>query len=150
MLREWDGNFGLMPQPKYDERQESYNSNVFSSCLSFCIPVTNSNLERTGTIVDYLTYESYRSLLPRYYDIHVALKSLERQESIEVLALLRGTRGCEAAVPYGWAGDLNDKLTTLAKNNDHSIASTLLTHKDQVVANINETYDRYPTLNSIH
>ncbi|MBQ8005068.1 MAG: hypothetical protein IJ303_01995, partial [Clostridia bacterium] len=146
VLREWDGKFGLLPQPKFDEKQEDYNSNIFSSCLSFCIPKTNMNTERTGIIVDYLTYESYRSLLPRYYDIHVALKSLERQESVEVLAHIRGTRGCEVAVPYGWAGDLNSKLSELCKNNEKAIASTLETYKDQVKANIQKTYEEYPTI----
>ena len=147
MLREWEGSFGLLPQPKYDASQESYNSNIFKSCLSFCIPNTNTNLERTGTIVDYLTYESYRSLLPRYYDIHVALKALGRQESIDVLALVRGTRGCEVAVPYGWATDLDTDLAKLAKENNLAIASTLETYKNAVVANIDKTYAEYPVLN---
>ena len=149
MLREWEGNFGLMPQPKYDENQESYNSNIFGNCLSFCIPNTNTELERTGIIVDYLTYESYRSLLPRYYDIHVALKSLERQESIEVLKLIRGTRGCEVSVPYGWTGDLNTALRTITLKNEKSIASTIQTYKDKIVANINATYAEYPDLNHV-
>lgn len=147
MLRAWEGNFGLLPQPKYDEEQENYNSNVFSSCLSFCIPQTNMDLERTGIIVDYLTYESYKSLLPRYYDIHVSLKALGKQESIDVLALIRGTRGCEVAVPFGWASELNSKLNQLAKSNELSIASTIAEYKDMVVANINATYKNYPALN---
>ncbi|MBR3966967.1 MAG: extracellular solute-binding protein [Clostridia bacterium] len=149
MLREWEGNFGLLPQPKFDATQESYNSNVFSRCLSFCVPNTNTNLERTGTIIDYLTYESYAELMPRYYDIHVALKALGKQESIDVLALVRGTRGCEVAVPFGWAKDLNDKLTSLALNNEMALASTIESYKEQVVTNINMTYEEYPTHNHV-
>ncbi len=149
MLREWEGNFGLLPQPKFDETQETYNSNIFSNCLSFCIPNTNTNLERTGTIVDYLTYQSYKELLPRYYDIHVSLKALGKQESIDVLALVRGTRGCEVAVPFGWASDLGDKLSELAINNEMSIASTIETYKDKIIANIDKTYEEYPAHNHV-
>ncbi|MBQ8005443.1 MAG: hypothetical protein IJ303_03930 [Clostridia bacterium] len=145
VLREWEGIFAVLPQPKFDAKQEAYNSNILSSCLSFCIPVTNGNTERTGIIVDYLTYESYRSLLPRYFDIHVCLKSLWRQESIDVLALIRGTLGCEAAVPYGWAGDLNSKLSELAKTNSKALDSTISAYKDRVISNINNTYAEYPT-----
>ena len=145
MLREWEGHFGLLPQPKYDENQEAYNSNVFATCLSFCIPNTNMNLERTGIIVDYLTYMSYTSLLPRYYDIHVSLKALGKQESIDVLALIRGTRGCEVAVPYGWCADLSGALKNLAVKNEHSIASTIEKYKDTVVSSIKEMYDEFPT-----
>ena len=141
MLREWEGNFGLLPQPKFDSAQEHYNSNVFSTCLSFCIPNTNTNLERTGRIVDYLTYESYAELMPRYYDIHVSLKALGKQESIDVLALIRGTRGCEVAGPFGWGGGLGNALAALAQNNEMAIASTIATYKDTIIANINRTYE---------
>ncbi len=147
MLREWEGNFGLLPQPKFDSSQETYNSNIFRNCLSFCIPNTNTNLERTGIIVDYLTYMSYASLMPRYYDIHVSLKALGKQESIDVLGLIRGTRGCEVAVPFGWAMDLNSDLAKLASNNELSIASTIEKHKESIIANINKTYEEYPKLN---
>lgn len=144
MLREWDGNFGLLPQPKFDESQETYNSNIFYNCLSFCIPHTNTNLERTGVIVDYLTYLSYAEVMPRYYDIHVALKALGRQESIDVLALIRGTRGCEVAVPFGWTSGLPSALHKLAKANEYSLVSTLETYREQVAANIDKTYSEYP------
>lgn len=146
MLREWEGNFGLLPQPKYDENQETYNSNVFSNCLSFCIPSTNRNLERTGVIVDYLTYMSYQKLLPRYYDIHVSLKALGKQESIDVLALIRGTRGCEIAVPYGWCADLNNSLKLIACRNQHTVASTIEQYKSTIVTAITEMYEEYPNL----
>ncbi len=147
MLRQWEGNFGLLPQPKFDVDQESYNSNIFTYCLSFCIPNTNTNLERTGKIVDYLTYESYADLLPRYYDIHVSLKALGKKESIDVLKHVRGTRGVEVAVPYVWASGLNNALKDLATKNEMAIASTIETYKDQVVAKIEGTYEEYPELN---
>ncbi len=150
MLREWEGKFGLMPQPKYDEAQETYNSTLFENCLSFCIPATNKNLSRTGIIVDYLTYKSYTSLLPRYYDIHVSLKALGRQESIDVLALIRGTRGIEVSVPFGWTTTLNSAMIKLAQNNEHSIASAVESARDAIIAAIDKTYAEYPALNKVN
>ncbi len=149
MLREWEGNFGLLPQPKYDASQETYNSNIFSSCLSFCIPNTNVELERTGTIVDYLTYQSYVELMPRYYDIHVSLKALGKGDSVKVLDLIRGTRGCEVAVPFTWATELQTALGKLVTTNSVAISSTIETYKDQVIANIQKTYEEYPSLKHV-
>ncbi len=146
MLREWENNFGLLPQPKFDELQSEYNSNVFSGCLSFCIPKTNTNLERTGIIVDYLTYHSYAELMPRYYDIHVGLKALGKTDSIAVLSLVRGTRGCEVAVPYGWASELSKDLGALSHEGNQAIASTIEKHREAIIANIEKTYAVYPTL----
>ncbi len=145
MLREWEGTFGLIPQPKFNEDQERYESTVFSNVLSFCIPNTNEELSRTGIIVDYLTYESYRSLLPRYYDIHVGLKALTQDESRESLALIRGTRGIEIAVPFDWTSELATKLCGLAKAGNMEIASTIETYQEACIAAIDETYATYPT-----
>ena len=149
MLREWEGHFGLLPQPKYDESQEVYNSNLFGNCLSFCIPNTNKNLSRTGIIVDYLTYKSYENLLPRYYDIHVSLKALGRQESIDVLSLIRGTRGIEVSIPFCWTNDLSTAMGKLASTNSLAIGSTIEKYRDQIVSAIDKTYAKYPVLNRI-
>ncbi len=145
MLREWEGTFGLIPQPKYTADQETYESTVFNNVLSFCIPNTNLELSRTGIIVDYLTYESYRSLLPRYYDIHVGLKALTQDESRESLALIRGTRGIEISVPFQWTYDLSTALCSLAKKGSMEIASTIETYQEACIAAINKTYEEYPT-----
>ena len=147
MLREWEGNFGILPQPKFDESQENYDSQVLNGCLSFCIPTTNVNLERTGRIVDYLTYTSYKSLLPRYYDIHVSLKALGRQESKDVLKIIRGTRGLDASNPFGWTSQLYTDLQALALEGNLALASTIETYRNQCIANIDNTYKTYPSLN---
>ena len=145
MLREWEGTFGLLPQPKFSEDQTYYESGVFKNVLSFCIPTTNTELSRTGTIVDYLTYESYKTLVPRYYDIHVGLKALTQDESRESLALIRGTRGTEISVPFDWTSDLESALRQLAMKNSNEIASTIEKYQEACISAINKTYEEYPT-----
>ena len=145
MLRAWDGTFGLVPQPKFNDEQENYESTVYINVLSFCIPNTNTELSRTGIIVDYLTYESYKSLLPRYYDVHVGLKALTKDESKESLALIRDTRGIEVSVPFLWTYDLSAALCALAQKGSMEIASTIATYQDSCIAAINKTYEEYPT-----
>ncbi|MBQ2377536.1 MAG: hypothetical protein II297_03940 [Clostridia bacterium] len=145
MLREWEGTFGLIPQPKYSEAQESYESKVMGNVLSFCIPNTNTELSRTGIIVDYLTYESYTSLVPRYYDIHVGLKALTQDESRESLAIIRGSRGIEVSVPFDWTYDLSQALVELSKAHNLDIASTIETYREACISAINKTYEEYPT-----
>ncbi len=144
MLREWEGNFGLIPQPKYNEEQETYESTVFSNVLSFCIPQTNENLSRTGIIVDYLTYSSYIDLLPKYYEIHVGLKALSKQESKDSLALIRDTRGIEVSIPFEWTSELSSALAKLAQTNKLEIGSTIERYQDACKAAIEKTYKEYP------
>ncbi|MBQ4326820.1 MAG: extracellular solute-binding protein [Clostridia bacterium] len=137
--------FGLLPQPKYDEEQDSYESSVGGNVLSFCIPATNKELARTGLIVDYLTYESYRSILPRYYDTHTGYKALTRDESCQCLEIIRNTKGLEVSVPFGWTRELSDELCSLAREGRTEIASTIETYQDACIAAIDKTYAEYPT-----
>lgn len=85
-----------------------------------------------------------------YYDIHVSLKALGRQESIDVLAFIRGTRGIEVSVPFGWTTTLNSAMIKLAQNNEHSIASTVESARDAIIAAIDKTYAEYPALNKVN
>ncbi|MBO5903751.1 MAG: extracellular solute-binding protein [Clostridia bacterium] len=141
--------FGLLPQPKYDEDQDSYESSVGDNVLSFCIPATNKELARTGLIVDYLTYESFRSMLPRYYDAHVSRKALTQDESRQCLEMIRYTKGLEVSVPYGWTRELSDELCSLAREGRTDIASTILAYHEACITAINKTYEEYPANNKV-
>ena len=149
ILRDMKGAFGLLPQPKYDEEQDSYESSVGGNVLSFCIPSTNKELARTGIIVDYLTYESYRSLLPRYYDTRLASKSLTKDESRRCLEIIRYTKGLDVSVPFGWTRDLSDELCYLAREGGTEIASTILAYHEACITAINKTYEEYPANNKV-
>ena len=46
---------------------------------------------------------------------------------------------------FSWAGDLNSKLSELAKTNSKAFDSTISAYKDRVISNINNTYAEYPT-----
>lgn len=144
ILSEKKGAFGLLPQPKYDWDQDNYESSVGGNVLSFCIPATNKELARTGFIVDFLTYESFCSMLPRYYDTHTGPKALTRNESRQCLKIIRNTKGLEVSVPYGWTRGLSDELCSLAREGRTEIASTILSYHEACVAAIDKTYEKYP------
>ena len=145
IISEKKGAFGLLPQPKYDWDQDNYESSVGGNVLSFCIPATNKELAKTGLIVDYLTYESFRSICPRYYDTHTGPKALTRDESRESLEIIRNTRGLEVSVPFEWTRELSDELCYLAREGRTDIASTILTYQEACIAAIDKTYAEYPT-----
>lgn len=136
-------SFGILPLPKYDKNQETYEAPYSSDCLAFCIPRTNDELERTGVIVDYLTYESYAEFMPRYYDVTAPKKSPLREYVIDVLALLRGCRSIEAANAYGWYDGVLTELDMMLENNTE-LDDVLASHKEKIVSAIEKTYNEYP------
>lgn len=137
-------SFGALPLPKYDEEQENYESAVVSDCLAFCIPVTNKRLERTGIIVDYLTYESYKEVIWPYLSLQVD-GGINHVAAIDVLTVIRGTRGVDPACIYGWDVELISYMEKRIKNNEPLLASDIRAYKDDIVSRIEATYSTYPS-----
>ena len=104
LLREAECNFGILPNPKYDETQSEYYNAVHAWCTtSVSIPVT-SDPERTGIILEALTAESYYTLRPAYYDVSLKTKLMRDDESGEMLDLIFGSRCYDLGHVYNWGG----------------------------------------------
>ncbi len=138
-------SYGILPLPKYDKNQETYEAPYGSDCLAFCIPRTNDELERTGVVVDYLTYQSYAEFMPRYYDVIASEKSLFRGDTIDVLALMRGCRSIEVGISYGWLGDITAELDAMVRDNDKEPTLVVDEYKDRIISAIEKTYSEYPS-----
>ena len=122
MLRESECNFGILPNPKYDEAQGEYYNAVHAWCTtSVSIPLT-SEPERTGIILEALTAESYYTLRPAYYDISLKSKLTRDDESGEMLDLIFDTRCYDLGHVYNWGG-IFDMFGTIAQKKSTAFAS---------------------------
>ena len=141
-LRDFEMEFGVLPAPKYDEGQENYQSMIATwGTLLITIPVTNPNLERTGTILDLLAYQSYVSLMEPYYDTYLTQKGARNESSAEMLAIIRDTRTLNIGFMYGWTNTLLGTLTTKLNKGDSNVASDLASQEVKIEANIEKTLD---------
>ena len=52
------------------------------------IPVYNNNLEMTGKIIEGLAAESYKQLVPAYYEVALKTKYSRDEESVRMLDLI--------------------------------------------------------------
>ncbi len=140
--RDMDETFGIAPMPKLDEAQEQYYSHRTHVCPTMTVPVTNPDPAATGIIIDALAYESYRDLLPIYYDIRVSQKGLRNEESIEMLSIIRNTRSFDIGEGYGWSEDLSAAINTMyATTNQNNIASKLDSMRGAIEKKIAKTME---------
>jgi len=118
-LRNFECNFGILPNPKYNEAQKEYYNAVHAWCTTaISIPIT-SDAERTGMILEALTAESYYTLRPAYYDVSLKTKFMRDDESGEMLDLIFRTRCYDLGHVYNWGGIFDMFGTiTLQKNKD--------------------------------
>lgn len=95
-----DFQFGVVPNPKYEATQEGYYHFIDSCAPMFSIPKQAPDMEKVGAILEYLTYQSKKCLLPAYYEQTIKTKCMSDPEGRDekMLDIVRGS------VYYSWTG----------------------------------------------
>ena len=84
-LRTMEGNFGVLPYPKYDASQEKYNSIVNGHGPLMFIPNSAPDINRTGKILEAMAIESHNLVIPAYVDLTMKTKMARDEESAEMI-----------------------------------------------------------------
>ena len=104
-MREFENPYGIIPFPKWDEAQEEYYSIVDAGCNIIAVLMTAQNTEMIGALVEALSAESWRSVMPTYCDITLSAKVARDEESSEMINMVLENRFIDFAYLYdGWSG----------------------------------------------
>ena len=140
-LRDPEFYAGLLPFPKFDESQDAYYSILAGATAG--LPITVSDPERTGTIVEALFSASARWIKPAFIQTYVENKVLRDEGSQEMFALIMDT-GRHNFVDYvDPAGQFKgyDKLVTeLLSKKSADLASRWASMKESVEQNYAEFF----------
>jgi hypothetical protein len=88
-LRAMNGDYGIIPYPKWDKDQPDYYTASQNSYSLFCIPVTCSKIDAVGAAAEAMCAESYRKVTPAYYEIALKKKYSRDDETSQMLDLIR-------------------------------------------------------------
>ena len=97
--------------------------------------------ERTGVILDALTYESYENILPIFYDVTLSQKGLRNEESIEMLQIIRDTRFFDLGDAYGWTTKVQNSVRNALDKGNAGVASLIAAEKPAIDAAIKATME---------
>ncbi|MBQ7300272.1 MAG: hypothetical protein IJW77_10560 [Clostridia bacterium] len=140
-FRDMEDSFGILPLPKYDEAQDGYSCYISSTQLMMGLPITSLNTLRTATVMDALAYESYRDVLPVYYEVKVSQKGLRNEDSIEMLDIIRANRYTNFGEIFGWTNALQSSVYSKISVGNADIASVIASDLKTVEKNIEKTMD---------
>ena len=90
IFRDKDTDFGIIPYPKFDDKQASYRTASQDGYSLFCYPITINDLEMCSIIIEAIAAESYKQVVPAYYEVALKTKYSRDDESAEMLDLIRG------------------------------------------------------------
>ena len=104
-LRAMETDFGIIPLPKLDTNQPNYiTHNNPHTGAAIAIPVTASNLERTGMILEDLSAESRYTLRPAYYEVNLRGKFVRDDDSQEMLDIILNNTAHDIGYIYDFGG----------------------------------------------
>lgn len=106
-LRDMADDYGIVPMPKYDEKQDRYYTTIRGDNALFGVPsaVPESEYEFVGAMSEVLSFESYKSVRPAVYDITLKLKGMRDEASIEILDMITaGIKLDFGFIYHGWKG----------------------------------------------
>ena len=89
-LREMENEYGFLPQPKYDEKQEEYLSFVNGAASTACVPKSLSEeaLADAGYMLEVLASTSYYMVTDTLYDKVAKSKNARDPESAEMVDII--------------------------------------------------------------
>jgi len=88
-LRDLEFEFGILPQPKFDARQEDYYSLAQSNVM--VIPSNYHDPDMAGVLVEALSIYSNRYVLPALYENTFNYKYLRDEDSIEMFNIIKNS-----------------------------------------------------------
>ncbi|MCI8388626.1 MAG: hypothetical protein HFE63_09200 [Clostridiales bacterium] len=136
-FRDMNNDYGIIPYPKWDEAQDDYYTMVDGGFSALAIPKTVENVEMVGAVIEALCAETYRSVIPVYYDKALKEKGTRNEESKEMIDFVISKRIFDFGYVFdNWKG-FGFKLEGMVKARNINFASTYASE----INSVNEHYD---------
>lgn len=136
---EVDFNMGVLPMPKYDENQENYmctESDAYSS--TYGVPITNTDPERTGYILDAMGYYGQELVYPAIIEKNVLVKGVHDQDSADMFHIIFNSKAYDLAYITGW-GKWYENLWDFVSSGKNNLASKEAAFSKRVVKDIEKS-----------
>lgn len=103
-LRDVEFDYGIIPYPKWDEKQEDYYTSVDGGHEGLAILKSIQDTEFVGVIAEALNAESWKRVVPAYYDVSLKFKGARDEQSIAMLDRIVNSRIFDFGYVYGGWG----------------------------------------------
>lgn len=142
-LRDLKDDYAILPYPKWDENQAKYYTMVDGSHQVMAVPITVTDTERIGVITEALCAESYKKVVPAYYDVALKFKGTRDEESIAMLDMIINSRVFDFAYVYdAWAG-ASFIIQNLIEQNNPNVASYWAKNEKAIMAHYSKVIEYF-------
>ncbi len=140
-FRDMEDEFGIIPNPKYDESQENYITCVNGAGNFIVVPNNPADAERTGRITEALAAAAYDGITPSLYEIIIKGRNTRDEDSGEMVDLIISNRVFDPHFINNIPG--YNFAQTLLKKQSKEVVSTLEKSLKNAEKNMTKIVDAY-------
>ena len=123
-LRSMNDDFGILPYPKYDSVQKDYHSTSLDEFSLFVIPIDAKNPEKSAIITEALCAESYKQVVPVFYETALKTKGARDDDSSAMIDLIRDGLSFDFGYLHSNAlGGVGHRFVNSIRNNNNNVIS---------------------------
>lgn len=139
-----DLDYGIIPLPKYDEAQEKYltaTQYILGTCIS--IPVTSSNIEMIGVLLEAFSAESMYTTLPVFIETVIKTKKAPDERAPLMLDILFDGIVYDVAAAFNWGGLQTLIANTIPKSGTNTFSSDYAAKEAKAFEEMQATVNMY-------
>lgn len=131
-LRTMDKDFGILPMPKYDENQDQYASYIHAGWTSgISMPITNTEDDLAGRLIEDLAYQSSITVRPAYYDVTLKGKVSRDNDSGDMLDIIYSNINLDLVTLMASRLPVDNNMREFLIKNNTSFTSTIASLKQK-------------------
>jgi len=125
-FRDMESDFSLLPMPKYDESLAYYTSPINPIwCTSMSLPVTVSDTERAGTILEVLSAFSVETVDITLNELLLGSKLVRDTATLDMLDYVLSSKVYDWANGFSWSSAIENALSSQSTSNSFILASRM-------------------------
>ncbi len=150
LFRDMEGDYGLIPYPKYDEAQEKYLSLVHDTAQVYCVPITvGSRFDAACAVMEALAFEAYKSVTPAFYEIALKVKYIRdsNDTALRIVDMIHDGATTDFAYIYNYTlNDIGLIMRSLMGGKKSDFASEYAKRESKVKTDLDALIELYTSL----
>ena len=142
-FRDMKDDFGLLPYPKFDEKQDGYYTAIHGAAPLIGIPVSVSDPKMVGVVTEALAIEGYESVRPALVETTLRNKLLRDEQSIRIYDMFFDGIKVELALVYRDTNDIFECIKNLLETKSNDLFSYADSRQPAAVASYQKIIDSF-------
>jgi hypothetical protein len=143
-MRSMNDDFGILPWPKFS-KDDNYSTVINGHASLVVMPITVSDYQRSGKIIEALCAVGNREVIPAFYDVSLKTKFSRDYESEAMIDIVRES----LVYDLGYITDsvFNSAGAALAGNTNPDFASYYARNESRAISDLNNFLAAYAKMN---